>query len=138
MITEFGMSEKLGSVRYAGQQMRYLSGVAQDNSHLSPHTQELIDTEVRDLVMEQSERAQTALRENRAALEILTQKLLEQETVDGSAVQEALEAAEAAGAAEPAESGAATEKAAKTAGAAEEPVTAKKAMAKKPATKERS
>ena len=95
MITEFGMSEELGSVRYAGQQLRYLTGVVQDNSHLSPHTQELIDTEVRNLVTEEFERAQAVLRENRAALEHLAQALLKQETVDGSAVQEALEAAKA-------------------------------------------
>lgn len=95
MITEFGMSEKLGSVRYAGQQLRYLSGVVQDNSHLSPRTQELIDAEVANLIKEQLERARTTLRENRTALETLSQELLAQETVDGSAVQAALEAAKA-------------------------------------------
>jgi cell division protease FtsH len=50
MMTEFGMSEKLGSVRYAGQQLQYLGGVVQDNSQLSPHTQEIIDAEVRTSV----------------------------------------------------------------------------------------
>ncbi len=40
MITEFGMSDKLGSVRYAGPQLQYLGGVMQDNSQISPHTQE--------------------------------------------------------------------------------------------------
>jgi len=93
MITEFGMSDELGSVRYAGQQMRYLTGTVQDNSHLSPHTQELIDSEVKDLVTGQFERARTVLQENRAALETLSQELLSQETLDGSAVQTALEAA---------------------------------------------
>jgi cell division protease FtsH len=32
MVTEFGMSEKLGSVRYAGQQLQYLEGSVEDNS----------------------------------------------------------------------------------------------------------
>jgi len=95
MITEFGMSEKLGSVRYAGRQLRYLGGVVQDDSHLSPRTQELIDAEVANLIKEQFERARTTLRENRTALETLSQELLAQETVDGSAVQAALEAAKA-------------------------------------------
>ena len=41
------MSEKLGSVRYAGQQMMYLGSAVQDNSQLSPQTEEIIDAEVR-------------------------------------------------------------------------------------------
>ena len=94
MITEFGMSEKLGSVRYAGQQLRYLTGMVQDNSHLSPHTQELIDNEVKNLVTEQFERAIAVLQEHRGALESLARQLLEQETVDGSAVEAALKTEE--------------------------------------------
>ncbi len=31
MVTEFGMSEQLGSVRYAGQQLQFLGGPMQDN-----------------------------------------------------------------------------------------------------------
>jgi cell division protease FtsH len=92
MITEFGMSAKLGSVRYAGQQLRYLGGTVQDNSQLSPHTQEIIDAEVQTIVTEQYEKAQAVLREHRSALEALAKELLEQETVDGGAVQAALEA----------------------------------------------
>ena len=92
MITEFGMSEKLGSVRYAGQQLQYLGGTVQDNSQLSPHTQEMIDTEIKDLVTDQYERAQQVLREHRVALETLARELLEHETLDGSAVRAAVEA----------------------------------------------
>ena len=90
MVTEFGMSEKLGSVRYAGQQLRYLGGMVQDNSQLSPRTQEIIDSEVQAIVSEQYERAQALLREHRDALDILAAELLEHETLDGSAVQAAL------------------------------------------------
>ena len=53
MVTEFGMSDKLGSVRYAGQQLQYLGNVMQDNTQLSPHTREIIDDEVQRLVTEQ-------------------------------------------------------------------------------------
>ncbi len=97
MITEFGMSEKLGSVRYAGQQLQYMGGVMEDSSQLSPSTREIIDTEVRTLVSEQYERAQALLREHRKALESLAKELLEHETLDGSAVQEALDGKKAAG-----------------------------------------
>jgi cell division protease FtsH len=101
MVTEFGMSAKLGSVRYAGQQLQYLGGVMQDNSQLSPHTREIIDAEVESVVTGQYEKAQALLRQHRGALEILAKELLKQESVDGSAVREALDAEAAATSASP-------------------------------------
>lgn len=92
MVTEFGMSEILGSVRYAGQQFQYLGGVTQDNSPVSQQTREIIDREVQRIVTEQYEKAQGLLREHRQALEILANELLSQETLDGSAVDAALNA----------------------------------------------
>jgi cell division protease FtsH len=89
MIVEFGMSEKLGSVRYAGQQLQYLGGSVGD-SNLSPETRELIDREVQRLVTEQYSRAQALLAQHHSALHTLAQQLLEHETVDGSAVRSAL------------------------------------------------
>jgi len=91
MVTEFGMSEKLGSVRYAGQQLQYLGGSVEDNSQISPETRQVIDVEVQRLVTEQYERAQVLLKNHRAAHKTLAQQLLKQETVSGSAVKEALE-----------------------------------------------
>jgi cell division protease FtsH len=96
MITEFGMSEKLGSVRLAGQQLQYLGNAMQDNSQLSPHTREIIDAEVQSIVTEQYERAQAILRDHRKALETLAEGLLEHETLDGSAVEAALKTKETA------------------------------------------
>jgi cell division protease FtsH len=98
MITEFGMSEKLGSVRYAGQQMMYLGNAVEGNNHLSPQTEEIIDAEVRRLVTDQLKRARALLQEHKGALENLAERLLKQETVDGRAADEALETeAKAAG-----------------------------------------
>jgi cell division protease FtsH len=91
MVTEFGMSEKLGSVRYAGQQLQYLGGSVEDNSQLSPETRQVIDGEIQRFVSEQYERAQALLKAHRAAHEILAEQLLKQETVSGSVVKEALE-----------------------------------------------
>jgi cell division protease FtsH len=90
MITEFGMSDELGSVRYAGQQMMYLGNAVQDNSQLSPKTTEIIDTEVRRLVTDQLDRAVAILGDHRVALENLAERLLAQETVDGTAAADAL------------------------------------------------
>jgi len=93
MVTEFGMSEKLGSVRYAGQQLRYLDGAVGENTDLSPETRELIDSEVQRFITEQYERAISLLEQHRTPLETLSKQLLTQETVDGSAVKQALEGA---------------------------------------------
>lgn len=90
MIIEFGMSEKLGSVRYAGQQLQYLGGTIEDNSQLSPETRGAIDEEVQRIVAEQYNRAQQILKTYRDALEALAKELLEHETVDASAMQEIL------------------------------------------------
>ena len=91
MVTEFGMSEKLGSVRYAGQQLQYLGGSVEDNSQISPETRQVIDGEVQRFVTEQYERAQALLRDHHQALKILAQQLLKQETVSGNVVKKALE-----------------------------------------------
>ncbi len=95
MVTEFGMSDLLGSVRYAGQQMQYLGGAIEDSSNVSPKTRETIDAEVQRIVTGQYERAQGLLQEHRPALERLTAQLLKCETVDGAAVKAALAGEEA-------------------------------------------
>ena len=89
MVTEFGMSDKLGTVRYATQQFQYLSG-DEPNYSASPETLKIIDQEVQRIVGEQFERAQMLLRTHRSALEQLTQQLLKTETINGSAVTQAL------------------------------------------------
>jgi len=90
MVTEFGMSEKLGSVRYAGQQLQYLGKSVEDNSQISPETRLTIDGEVQRLVTEQLVRAQELLKSHDAALRTVAQQLLKQETVSGSVVKDAL------------------------------------------------
>jgi ATP-dependent Zn protease len=90
MVTESGMSDQLGRVRYAGQQMQYLGGAVEDNSAISLQTRQAIDAEVQRLVTTQYERAQCLLLAHCNALETLTRQLLTQETVNGSAVQAGL------------------------------------------------
>jgi cell division protease FtsH len=90
MVTEFGMSEKLGSVRYAGQRLQYLGGAVEEGSDTSAATRETIDAEVRRIVGEQFERATTLLAAHRDALGRLSAELLKAESLEGSAVREAL------------------------------------------------
>jgi cell division protease FtsH len=88
MVMEYGMSEKLGNVRYATQHYQFLSG--DTTSTASPETLKIIDEEVQRIISTQYERAQQLLSEHRFALERLTRQLLVTETVDGAAVQQAL------------------------------------------------
>jgi cell division protease FtsH len=88
MVTEFGMSAKLGTVRYATQQYQYLQG--ESSTSASPETLKIIDEEVQRIIDEQYERAQQLLKDHRYALESLTQRLLQTETVDGTAVKQSL------------------------------------------------
>ena len=90
MVTEFGMSEKLGSVRYAGQRLQYLGGAIDEGSDSSTETRETIDAEVRRIVGEQFTRAEALLTVHRDALTRLAADLLQSESLDGSAVREAL------------------------------------------------
>jgi cell division protease FtsH len=94
MVTEFGMSEKLGSVRYAGQRLQYLGTAVEESSDASAATHETIDDEVRRLVGEQFERAATLVAAHRDALNELSAELLKAESLDGSAVRAALSSAE--------------------------------------------
>ena len=97
MVTEFGMSEKLGSVRYAGQRLQYLGSAVAEGSDTSAATQETIDAEVRRIVGEQFERAVALLAAHRDVLSQLSAELLKAESLDGSAVREALSSAAHAG-----------------------------------------
>ena len=90
MVTEFGMSDKLGCVRYAGQQLKYIGSPVFEDSSISPLTREIIDQEVIRIITEQYVRAQDLLKEHSAALENLAQQLLSKETVDGRMVKKAL------------------------------------------------
>jgi cell division protease FtsH len=90
MVTEFGMSEKLGSVRYAGDRLRYLGGAVDEGSDCSSETRQTIDAEVSRIVGEQATRAESLLTAHRDALTLLATRLLEVESLDGSDVREVL------------------------------------------------
>jgi cell division protease FtsH len=89
MVTEFGMSDKLGTVRYATQQYQFLES-GDSSASASPETLKVIDEEVQRITTEQYGRARQLLADHRAALEHLTRQLLETESVDGAAVKQAL------------------------------------------------
>jgi cell division protease FtsH len=93
MVTEFGMSEKLGSVRYAGQRLQYLGSAVAEGTDASAATHETIDAEVRRIVDAQFGRAAAVLTAHRDALSHLSAELLKAESLDGAAVRKALSSA---------------------------------------------
>ena len=85
MVTQFGMSEKLGLVAYENNQpvfmgMDYELGGGSRNSY-SQKTAAEIDDEVRRIVSEQHERAVRLLTENRSILDNMSRVLVERETI---------------------------------------------------------
>ena len=83
MVTQFGMSDKLGNIDYANERDAFL-GAYQGPKEISPETQQLIDEEVRRIVDEGYESAKRILTEKRDDLERLAKGLLEYETLTGS------------------------------------------------------
>ncbi len=81
MIARFGMSEEFGMVAMEHVENAYLGGDAA--LACSADTLSRIDALVVDLVKRQYEKAETLLRENRAALDRLAKYLYEKETITG-------------------------------------------------------
>jgi cell division protease FtsH len=90
MVTEYGMSEKLGLVTY-GRERRPLfleTGVGGSSREYSDETARAIDAEVTRLMNEGHDRVRKILSDKREKLELLTQTLLTKETVLGDEVRE--------------------------------------------------
>jgi len=71
MVTQFGMSDKVGKVFYE----------RHDIEKLSPELQNLINSEIKILLDESYERAMNTLKKHRDKLETLAQALLQEETL---------------------------------------------------------
>jgi len=94
MVTEYGMSDKLGAVRYSNQQYQFLES-EETTATASQQTLKTIDEEVQRIIEQQYKRAQALLSGHRTALEDLAKQLLSTETVDGEAVKQVLRKEEA-------------------------------------------
>ena len=89
MITEWGMSEKLGRLRYNNDSEEVFLGhsVAQ-SKNLSDSTAKLIDEEVRYLAEEAEINCKKILQENIEELHIVAKGLLEYETLSGDEIKD--------------------------------------------------
>ncbi len=82
MVTEFGMSEKLGLISYSSDSQPVFLGrdMATHNAY-SEETAKMIDDEVREVISSQHERARKLLSENRSILDNMARVLIERETI---------------------------------------------------------
>jgi cell division protease FtsH len=85
MVTEWGMSDKLGTVNYDPRRRnRFLDvGWTTERGLYSEETARLIDEEVKAIVAGAHNEARRILRENRDVLERVTRTLLEKEVMEG-------------------------------------------------------
>jgi cell division protease FtsH len=88
MVTEFGMSEKLGRVRYGdNEQELFLGHSVTQTRGVSEATAQLIDSEVRRLIEEAETSARKILIDHIDELHRLAQALLEYETLSGDEIR---------------------------------------------------
>jgi cell division protease FtsH len=88
MVTEFGMSERLGPVAFGRkQQMIFLGRDIGEQRDYSEHVGEMIDEEIHRLLAEALARATSILREHRSLLDYLARELIGRESLDGTALE---------------------------------------------------
>ncbi|HET6330599.1 MAG TPA: ATP-dependent zinc metalloprotease FtsH [Holophagaceae bacterium] len=87
MVTQYGMSEKLGPLNYGGEQHEIFIGRDfNQRRDISEETARTIDAEVHDIVMRNYERAKRIIIEKRNSLVAIAEALLLRETLDGNDV----------------------------------------------------
>jgi len=96
MVREWGMSDRVGPMAWNSQQQVFLGeDLMTSGREVSDHTAQLLDEETSRILHEQEQRALEVLTRHRKGLELVAEKLIEDETIDGATVgklvQEALE-----------------------------------------------
>ncbi|MFA5149060.1 MAG: ATP-dependent zinc metalloprotease FtsH [Candidatus Omnitrophota bacterium] len=91
MVTEFGMSDKLGNMAFGRRpEQIFLGRDLYEEKNYSDQTALLIDEEEKRIVDECYNRARQALLDNRDKLKALAEKLLEKEVLDAKEIKELL------------------------------------------------
>jgi cell division protease FtsH len=92
MVTQYGMSDKLGMVQYGeGQEYVFLGRDVNRSSEYSENTAQQIDNEVRELISNAYTLATELLNKHRDKVEAVAEALLEYETLTGDQVAEIVE-----------------------------------------------
>ncbi len=91
MVTQWGMSDKLGPLQYEETQEGYLGYGGSSRTMNSPETNKLIDSEIRGLVDGAHKRATDILKREEAKLHLLANAMLEYETLSGEEITQLLD-----------------------------------------------
>ena len=89
MVTQYGMTERLGAIRYGQEQGEVFLG--RDMGHIRDYSEEVaaaIDEEVRSFIEAAHQEAYDLLVANRDILDAMVLALLERETLDKAAIEE--------------------------------------------------
>lgn len=86
MVTEYGMSEKLGPVQYAGNHAMMAGQVSPEKTY-SEETARMIDDEVRELLNAARNKAADIINQNRDTHALIAQALLKYETLDAAQIK---------------------------------------------------
>lgn len=82
MVTRYGMSEKMGTVALEGDGGRALFGGGVDGAQYSEKVSAEIDAEVKKIIGDAYEKAETILKDHRKVLNAIAKRLVEVETVE--------------------------------------------------------
>jgi len=95
MVTQWGMSDKLGPLQYEEQQGETFLGYSQSQRvHMSNETAKAIDSEIRKIVETGYDRAKGLLTEHEEQLHLLANAMLEYETLSGDEIKTLLDKGE--------------------------------------------
>jgi len=95
MVTDYGMSEKLGPLSYSERDdSPFMMGGSFRGKEYSEDTARAIDDEVRRIVREQYERATNLMKEHLDKLDSLAEALLDRETIDAEDIAAVMEGRE--------------------------------------------
>ncbi|MEQ9764775.1 ATP-dependent zinc metalloprotease FtsH [Streptococcus jiangjianxini] len=86
MVTEYGMSDKLGPVQYEGNHSMMAGQLSPEKSY-SPETAQMIDDEVRELLNDARNKAADIINENRETHKLIAEALLKYETLDAAQIK---------------------------------------------------
>ncbi len=93
MVTEYGMSDRLGPLSYRKKEEEIFLGrdIVKERGY-SEKTAQIIDEEVKKIIDECLGKARKLLKENQKKLELLANKLVEKEILEGEEVEQILQA----------------------------------------------
>lgn len=91
MVTEWGMSDALGPIRYSENSNEvFLGRSVTQNQNMSEETARMVDAEIKRLVTDGYEEAKKILQQNRKDWETLAEALMEYETLTGEEIKDIL------------------------------------------------